>query len=292
LVFADWLDEHGREVSANYLRLSSELEELPATRENLPRREALESERRRLYREALREWQESPTAELLASVGTFQRLSESGLPILRPRSKEALLSSTEAQQVAILGLDLGLQNWTAPEITRLTGLNLTHVTWLDLSFNNLGPEAARALAHPDSPLKHVTTLDLSTNDLGPEGARALAHRDSPFKHVTTLDLSANFLGPEGARALAHRDSPLKHVTTLDLRVNNLGPEGARALAHRDSPLKHVTTLNLSWNRLGPEGARALAHPDSPFKRVTTLHLERNEIPDSTLAEVTRALTGR
>jgi hypothetical protein len=275
LVFADWLEEHGRENSAKYLRLSTELEELPATRENMPKRAELQTERQRLYSEALRsesealrEWQESPTAEFLASVGTFQRLSESGLPLLRPRSKEALLSSTEAQQVAILGLDLILirrgQNWTAPEITRLTRLNLTH----------------------------VTTLYLSDNDLGPDGARALAHPDSPFKHVTTLILRSNRLGPEGARALAHRDSPFKHVMTLDLSHNNLGPEGARALAHPDSPLKHVTTLHLSFNNLGPEGARALAHPDSPFKHVTKLELGDNGIPDSTLAEVTGALTGR
>jgi uncharacterized protein (TIGR02996 family) len=277
VVFADWLEEHGREASAQFLRFSAELERLPATRENLARRAELTAARKALQLQALREWQKSPMAKRLASVGTFESLSESGLPILRPRTKEALLASTAEQQAAIMGLDLSSKAWNAAEVTALTRLNLTNVTTLNLWGNRLGAAGATALAHRDSPFKNVTTLDLGGNQLGDAGATALAHRDSPFKNVTTLELGANQLGADGATALAHRNSPFKNVTTLSLWDNQLGAAGATALSHRNSAFQNVTTLSLWDNQLGAAGATALAHRDSAFQNVTTLDLRTNQL---------------
>ena len=105
---------------------------------------------------------------------------------------------------------------------------------------------------------NATTLDLSYNKIGVEGARALALNLANVKCLTTLDLSYNKIGDEGARALALNIANAKCLTTLNLSYTNVGDEGARALALNLANAKCLTTLDLSGNKIGDEGARALA----------------------------------
>jgi hypothetical protein len=123
------------------------------------------------------------------------------------------------------------------------------VTRLVISYRNLGPDGATALAEA---LKGNTTLDilaLAYSKLGPDGATALVE---VLKHNTTLrilDLTSNNLGPDGATALAE---VLKHNTTLrilDLTSNNLGPDGTTALVEALKGNATLTTLNLDYNPL-------------------------------------------
>jgi Ran GTPase-activating protein (RanGAP) involved in mRNA processing and transport len=79
--------------------------------------------------------------------------------------------------------------------------------------------------HPE-----IKSLNLSYNNIGAEGAKALAANQS----LSTLNLRANNIGDEGAKALAANQS----LSTLNLRYNNIGDEGAKALAETD-PLKRA-----------------------------------------------------
>eukprot|EP00968_Pinguiococcus_pyrenoidosus_P024679 scaffold4965_cov256-Pinguiococcus_pyrenoidosus.AAC.1 len=61
-----------------------------------------------------------------------------------------------------------------------------------------------ALAERGLPsVPQLINLDLSFNSIGPEGAKALADRGlSSVPQLTNLDLSGSRIGPEGAKALA------------------------------------------------------------------------------------------
>ncbi|MDQ3159319.1 MAG: hypothetical protein M3P98_04275 [bacterium] len=68
----------------------------------------------------------------------------------------------------------------------------------------------------------ITSLDVSYNQIGAEGAKALAANTS----LTSLDVSVNQIGAEGAKALAANTS----LTSLDVRYNKISDGGAKALA--------------------------------------------------------------
>ncbi len=84
--------------------------------------------------------------------------------------------------------------------------SLTNLTSLNLSFNQIGDEGARAL----SLLTNLTSLDLQYNQIGDEGARAL----SSLTNLTLLDLSGCSL-TMFPRDLLH----LPILSKLDLRGN-------------------------------------------------------------------------
>jgi hypothetical protein len=112
---------------------------------------------------------------------------------------------------------------------------------LNLGYNSIGNEGARALAQNTTLIK----LHLGSNHVGDEGARALAQNTT----LTWLNLWDNTLGDEGARALA-QDTTL---TSLNLRGNYVRGEGARCLAQNTT----LTALNLSINKVGDVGKKAL-----------------------------------
>ncbi|WP_395461041.1 hypothetical protein [Wolbachia endosymbiont (group B) of Ablattaria laevigata] len=143
--------------------------------------------------------------------------------------------------------------------------NLTNLTQLDLSYNNIDKEGAKALA--DSNLTNLTQLNLNYNQIGKEGAEALA--DSNLTNLTQLNLSYNQIGNEGAKALAN----LTNLTQLDLISNQIGNEGAKALGNGN--LTNLTQLGLQFNYIDAEGAKALA--DSNLTKLTQLDLSVNKI---------------
>jgi Leucine-rich repeat (LRR) protein len=96
----------------------------------------------------------------------------------------SILQRLRDNDPTLTSLDLSSENLTAYDVQVLRDalIGNTMLTSLNLGFNQIGDEAARAFALPT-----LTTLDLSSNRIGDEGAKALAQNST----LTTLDLSSN-----------------------------------------------------------------------------------------------------
>ncbi|KAK3244582.1 hypothetical protein CYMTET_45810 [Cymbomonas tetramitiformis] len=218
-------------------------------------------------------------------------------------------------------------NLTAfPDKKQLRGY--TGLEALELSWNNIGPEGARALAVALTPNEEgvfntsLNTLNLRNNDIGDEGAKALAYALTPNEEgvfntsLNTLDLYNNNIGPEGAKALAVTLAPNAEglfntsLNTLDLAGNNIGPEGAKVLAVALTPNAEgvfnmsLNTLDLAGNKLcglrqirrgtkgtyDASGIVALANALAFNKSLNTLHLSWNSIGPEGAKALAIALT--
>ena len=135
--------------------------------------------------------------------------------------------SNPASIFIISGLDTTKCN-RLPELPAWFFTAFPELEELDLAFNGMArlPEAIASL-------QCLTSLDLSWNGIGADGARALA----ALTGLTSLALGSNSIGADGARALA----TLTGLTSLDLGSNGIGADGARALA----ALTGLTSLNLA-----------------------------------------------
>ena len=126
----------------------------------------------------------------------------------------------------------------APERTRLNDAlaNLTSVSLR--SGRGVGDAGAAQLARAlGGAVPMLKSLDVSGNDLGPKAARALA--DALCDRAPTggcalerLDVSGNHIGSEGARALADAlvRSGCPRLKTLDVSRNLIGAAGVAAVA--------------------------------------------------------------
>jgi uncharacterized protein (TIGR02996 family) len=308
LVYADWLDEHGDEARAEFIRLQIELarmEEWDARRPELKRREKQllaahagkwgEGLGKRVYgtefrRGFLEVAQCLPKVFLANAPELFKRFplrclrvggGNFGDPALRQ-----LAASPYLPRLRRLEIHSGQP--TAAGIAALAGSpHLGGLKELDVYFNGIGPDGVRALA--ESPhVAGLRTLSLRHVQAGSAGAVALA-RSPHLTRLEVLDLWGNHIEDDGAAALA--ESPyLGAVTDLQLWVNWIGPEGARALTA--SPHLRFTRLGLSTNRLEAEGVRVVA-ASSSLGRVTDLSLGvavRGE-PDADRLRAAEALAG-
>jgi uncharacterized protein (TIGR02996 family) len=130
---------------------------------------------------------------------------------------------------------------------------LSAVEELNLSENNLGAAAVRAIAAADLP--HLRSLRLHGTRPEQDGVRALAAA-AFLPGLRGLTLSGNNL-PASAAAVLAGSPGVANLTVLDLRENRLGDRGAAALA--DSPhLRNLAYLELSQNLIEDGGADALA----------------------------------
>jgi Ran GTPase-activating protein (RanGAP) involved in mRNA processing and transport len=132
---------------------------------------------------------------------------------------------------------------------------------------------AEALEHNNT----LTQLNLGYNQIGVEGAKALAAALEHNTSLTQLEQWNNQIGVEGARALAAALEHNTSLTQLNLWNNRISVEGAKALA---AALEHnitLTQLNLEYNQIGDEGAKALAAALEHNITLTQLNLDDNEI---------------
>jgi uncharacterized protein (TIGR02996 family) len=234
LVYADWLDEHGRHERAEFIRLQCELARLP---EGNARHNELRTREHDLLTAHGAEWlgglralniraARSPEEFSRLDVARFRRGWVDGL-LLRGngflRHGEALYRAAPLlRHIQLDGAGLAIQEeGFLPLLDRLTSL--------DLGCNDLSDWDVQLLAACPH-VARLDTLDLGGNDLGPEAARALAA--SPhLPRLGVLALNDNEVGDTGAEALA--DSALfPRLTTLDLSNNDLSPATQHRLRAR------------------------------------------------------------
>jgi uncharacterized protein (TIGR02996 family) len=215
LVYADWLDEHGRAERARFIRLQI-ADEQPQT--GIDRKEirsdmaGLFDEHGRVWFRELPKWARRWYEELGWAVPVFRR-----------------------------GFIDDLNVYLSPFLTygeRL--LDRTPITSLSVyQVKRLFPQLARCRW-----LGRVPSLNLCYEPFGEKGAEALAaNRD--LRGVRHLDLSGCQLGDPGVRALAEARS-LGGLRTLSLRNNDLTLAAVKAL--RLTPIsRSLRHLDLSEN---------------------------------------------
>ncbi|CAF1343382.1 unnamed protein product, partial [Didymodactylos carnosus] len=76
----------------------------------------------------------------------------------------------------------------------------------------------------------TTTLNIGYNNISSEGAKAIAEALKTNQTLTTLYMYDNKISDGGAKAIAEALKTNQTLTTLDIRSNNISDEGAKAIA--------------------------------------------------------------
>jgi uncharacterized protein (TIGR02996 family) len=272
LVYADWLDEHGDPVRADFIRV--QIEKLQVSLED-DRGEELRVREGRLLFGQMQAWRTQwgmKTADLRLRRGFVEWLGISAAQWVRHRKK--VVAATPLRDLSLSELKLPSLR-TVLKSDTLAGLRL-----LDLSDNELGDELAVQVAQAphvsrlqalhlrgckltsagvtslaNSPhLANLKVLELSNNALGDDGATALG--STPFlKSLEELHLGSCAVGDAGAKALAGA-AHLRGLKELALFLNDIGSAGARALV-KSPHLQGLRTLYLNQNRLRPSTRKSL-----------------------------------
>ena len=115
-----------------------------------------------------------------------------------------------------------------------------------VSFNQLGDKGATILCNAlrESTVTKVEELDLSYNGISPDGAKAIAALCAVCASVTKILVGGNELGDAGATILcdALRESKVTKVQELGLEGNEIGPEGAKAVAAMTAVVGSLTSV--------------------------------------------------
>jgi uncharacterized protein (TIGR02996 family) len=271
LIYADWLEEHGKPERAEFIRVQCRL---AALGEDDPAQPALEEPERRLLNAHQEEWRkELPTFPGIDFEDQFERGFVYGFYSLyiKPfhEHAETVLARTPVQRARFYRLK-------QPNVRRLAASpHLARLAELDVRCNHLGNEKVRLLVHSPH-LVRLRSLDLGASALHDDGVRAVV--EAPvFGQLKELELSDNLIGPEGVRALTA--SPRFNLRRLALGGNRgLGDAGAIALATSPA-VRSLEGLSLSQTNLGLAGVEALA--SSPhLAGLRELDLGRNPLRDA------------
>jgi uncharacterized protein (TIGR02996 family) len=284
LVFADWMQDHGEETWAEFIRVQCEIAYMDGTEGDrltvLARRERELWEAHHIQWCAdLPKWSRGKVAfrrgfPTIVSCTPPQWISGRKLTRRAPIRALRLTKVAPTQLAALVATEhlAGVQALSIPADRSELPQVLEHFSGsacaaglqvLDLPFRQYHPGSttgdalARALAA--SKFTRLECLYLGCEEIGPDGVTALAQ--SPvLANVHKLELGDNPIGDAGARALA--GSPhLANLTALGVGCCQISSDGVAALA--GSPhLAKLTHLNLWSCELTAEGVEVLA--DSPY----------------------------
>ncbi|KAL3824215.1 hypothetical protein ACJIZ3_020244 [Penstemon smallii] len=121
-------------------------------------------------------------------------------------------------------------------------------------------------------------LEIGYNPIGPDGAKALAEVLKFHGNVKDLMLGWCQIGAKGAEYIADMLKYNSTISSLDLRANGLRDEGAVCLARSLKVVNEaLTSLNLGFNEIRDEGAFAIAQALKANEdvRLTSLNLMNN-----------------
>jgi uncharacterized protein (TIGR02996 family) len=312
LIFSDWLQEHGEEARAEFIRVQCQLSRLPET---APERPALQQRESALLREHLAEWlgpwkNVTSQTEFHRGLLTTMRISKRGgyLGLLSQSVSPYLdtLDTLVFRQTNLADAILPVLAENPPPFLRRVECDDSpranavvnalarfpaESALAELIFRGcrIGPMAFKALLAA-SWVGRLALLEMgpaggpgwgySRPQLGAAELRALAPCAS-LPNLRELRLEGQGLGDAAAGVLATWPSS-GVLTTLSLRYNPIGDAGAAALAGAGA-LSGLTTLRLdqsyapnAQNPLTAVGVLALLRA-AHLSRLRTLTLSRNAI---------------
>lgn len=131
--------------------------------------------------------------------------------------------------------------------------NFARLEWLNLSWNEIGLETARALGQ-GAILENLRFLNLERNYIDEESVAALFSGQG-LSRLEALNLASNKLGDEGTAALAEAQTPAT-LKTLWLSNNSIDDAGAAALG-ASTRLSALESLYIGRNYFKEDGAKLL-----------------------------------
>jgi uncharacterized protein (TIGR02996 family) len=246
LIYADWLDDHGRAERGEFIRLQIELARLPPSD---PRRSVLELLERELLEEYGEEW-----AGLLPRVvvrRSFERGFLHGIELLAQGFSQLPAVFGWAPDVRSLHLTGPFRSGKPPMRLVAASPHLAQLTSLEISKGSYHVNDAAASILARSPhLGNLTSLSLHENHVGAAGvadivisphlgrlvALSVSGYGHPFRHYSGL---------EGVRVLAALTLPSR-LTSLRLAECGIDDEACRMLAAAPG-LAGLKTLDLTGN---------------------------------------------
>jgi uncharacterized protein (TIGR02996 family) len=296
LIYADWLEEHGDEARAEFIRAQCERVR-PDTEPG--RASALEARAAELLNEHWGAWV-GPLRSLVGKGG--DRLGEAWMygnyhPAGLTKFRRGFVEDITLRAGAFLAHAAALFRRAPVRRLRLWGAGpraaelaaspylaeVAVLEFVDYYSEPLTAEGARAFA--GSPhLGRLRALSLYRNNIGNEGLHALA--GAPWlANVRALNLVDNGLSAEGVRFLAGPERAAS-LTVLALANNSLGDEGLRALTTPSLP-PGLVELDLARCGIGASGIAALAATPGPG-RLATLTLDSNPLGASGITRLAAA----
>ena len=145
------------------------------------------------------------------------------------------------------------------------------LTKILVGLNSLGDEGTTILSVTlrESTVSKVEELNLQYNEISPNGAKAIAALCAVRTSLTHCDVRLNNIVGEGASQLSavvlantnievFNEIPIKEMradsfTTLDLSGKNIGVEGGMVVAGLVPAMGSLTKLNAGWNNMSKEG---------------------------------------
>ena len=243
LMYADWLDEHGQPLRAEFIRVQcavKQIEQLPAEdqRRHVPlwrrQEELLDIHRLDLlgplgaeltYFDVI--FDRRFVSELTVSAPVFLRHAAS-IRAFRPAPRIRVTLADEATFAPLL---------RCPELALVVALTP----------RDLGTAGAQLLAHCPY-LNRLEVLELPSCTIGDEGLEALAFSPN-LPALTELNLSGNEITDGGFEALL--GSPLwPRLRRLDLSLNPLSDIAADLLTA--APRTGLEHINLRYTNIGPD----------------------------------------
>ncbi|GLC61910.1 hypothetical protein PLESTB_001818300, partial [Pleodorina starrii] len=202
----------------------------------------------------------APAAHRLTCAITSLDLSNNPLGINGVRALADLLDPTVTpyQFVKQLLLDkCGIPEGGGRALAMALSRGNTRLAVLGLSNNALGNGTAAMFGEVLALPSGLEDLDLSWNQIKSEGARALAEGISQNNTLTRLNLSWNGLENPGVQALGSMLLRNESLTSLDLTNTRMGAEACLVLAEGIRGNHTLEALILNGNSVGDDGARFL-----------------------------------
>jgi len=313
LVYADFLEESGDEMRAEFIRVHCELERLPADDGARPAllKRGLElfiyrgawiipgmTATKQHFRRGFVESMET-TAE---SVVEFANVIFTTTPLrhLRAINSDGPVDRfVRIENLARL-VSLDVSNGSSSTVSQIVHeASLTNLRRLAVRNCRIWSEGLVAISQ-SAVIERLAALDLAGNPLADEGMETIAH-NSNFSGLTSLILRGDdqaeerCIHAEGAQSLANSRT-LTNLEILDLSGNYLGDTGLFNLSTATN-FARVRDLNLADNELGQSGNDAYtALLRSPhWVNLQRLNLSKNQIEAllvPTLQEWIRARSGR
>lgn len=280
-IYADWLNDHGQDDRAEFIRVQLDLNQLD---EADPRRPELERRERQLLGRHRQEWLGPAAVE--GAFCQFERGFPSSVslgPVELQRHGDALFGAAPISKVQLHtlhplrgtsaldrllanpllarahSLDLEGNGLSAGDLVRLfRGGKFPNLRCLKLRGNPLDTDGLRAVL--ESPVaKQLRELGLDNTRQNATSLELLC-RSEALGQLEVLHLGHNDLGPAATQFLGSAKY-MQSLRRLYLPGNRLSPTSARDLAQ--SPhLRHLVALDLSSNPIGYEGINEMVR--SPF----------------------------
>lgn len=219
-------------------------------------------------------------------INLFRALKGSHIPIsftfiscyLKGRTITAITTALQTNTVVLTSLDVPGTLHTIQVIALAEALKLNKsLKKLNLEFNKIGINGAKALATALAVNTTLTVLDLHYTGVEGEAVMAIANALKINAALITLNLDNNQIGSSEIVALSEALQVNTALKSLDLGFNDVSLVGAAALGEALKVNVSLTSLNFRFNDIGDEGAVLIAKALEINKTLTSLVLTNNQI---------------